>query len=229
VTTATGDLLVPIEQTARSHERPLEPGKCPEGYVRDIDQLAPTAKTRLSLEELLPKNAFDEFVLPLPKGLHEYDHGGLDAQVKLIQKSKRVERPWSKDRQWSIVILDEGPPIATSAHSRYGWNLSATKYLKAQCAARATPQVLTAAKLEWLMHRYEGALPQTVPLADGSPANRLNFDALEKRDVAAGLLDYARISPKHEARLKSLYAAGCVQPFGKELDLGKLESLLGGG
>ncbi|MCX5759430.1 MAG: prolyl oligopeptidase family serine peptidase [Candidatus Hydrogenedentes bacterium] len=229
LTTATGDLLVPIEQTARSHACPLEPGKCPEGYMRDIAKLAPTEKTRMSLEEVLPKDVYEIFVLPLPKGLHEYDHGDLGAQAKLSQKAKRVERPWSKERQWNIVILDEGPPIATSAHSRYAWNIAATGYLKAHRNSRATPQVLTPAKLAWLMHRYEGILPETVPLADGSPANRLNFDVLEKRDVVAGLLDYARIRPEHEARLKSLYAAGGVQPFGKELDLGKLESLLGGG
>lgn len=227
LTTATGDLLVPIEQTARAYSRPLEPGKCPEGYSRDIAKLGPTEKTRASLTDLLPKDAYRIFILPLPQGLHEYDHSNLDEQAKLATKAPRVEREWARDCQWNINILDEGPPIATSAHSRYAWNLAATGFCEAYRNAPVTPQVLAPAKLAWLMQRYAGKLAYTAPLADGSPINRLNFEDLEKRDVVTGLLDYARISPEHEKRLKSLYAAGSAKPFGKELNLDKLEALLG--
>jgi hypothetical protein len=227
VTTATGDLLVPIEQTARSFARPTEPGKCPDGFTRDLNTLAPTDKTKLSLEELLPNEKVKNFVIPLPKGLHEYDHGELDAQAKLAQKSKRVERPWSKKHQWSIVILDEGPPIATSAHSRYAWNISARSFLNTHRKVHPTPDILTPAKLQGLLCRYEGKQPQSFTLPDGTTSNRLNFDALEKRDVLTGLLDYSGISAKHEALLKRLYAEGSSKPFGNELDIANLKALLG--
>ena len=228
VTTATGDLLVPIEQTSRSHAHPLEPGVCPEAYTRDIGKLAPSERTRASLDELLPKEAVKEFVLPLPKGLHEYDGGDLETQAKLAQQAAPVERPWSREQQWSIVILEEGPPIATSAHTRYVWNTSSAAYTAARQTIRAGVETLTPPKLAWLMHRYEGKLPHAEPLADRTPANRLNFPELERRDVLAGLLDYARISPEHEARLKALYRAGDSRPFGESLELPKLEALLGG-
>ena len=229
LTTATGDLLVPIEQTARAYARELEPGKCPEGYTRDLAKLGPTERTRASLTDLLPKDAFRVFLLPLPEGLHEYDRGSLDEQAKFASKAPRVERQWARDCQWNINILDEGPPIATSAHSRYAWNLAATGFCEAYRNAAATPQVLAPAKLALLMQRYEGKLAYAVPLAGGAPANRLNFEGLEKRDVVTGLLDYARISPEHEKRLKSLYASGSAKPFGKGLDLAKLEAALNSG
>ena len=62
-------------------------------------------------------------------------------------------------------------------------------------------------------------------LANGKPANRLNYDFLEKIDVVAGLLDYANTSPVHAKFLRKLYNTSSLKPFGKVLNLKQLEKL----
>jgi hypothetical protein len=73
-----------------------------------------------------------------------------------------------------------------------------------------------------------GQLKDPPLLADGRPANRLNFPGLEKRDVLTGLLDYASLGEKYVERLKALYAEGDLHPFGPLLDVDVLRKELAG-
>jgi len=69
------------------------------------------------------------------------------------------------------------------------------------------------------MQRYAGQVRNLPKLADGQPANRLNFPDAEKRDVLAGLLDYAQLGESYAQRLQSLYHETALKPFGDTLDL----------
>ena len=71
--------------------------------------------------------------------------------------------------------------------------------------------------------RHAGDLENLPRLRSGKPANRLNYAPLEKLDVLTTLLDFAAVSPAHEAHLRELYAAGDARPFGDTLDLDALE------
>ena len=86
-----------------------------------------------------------------------------------------------------------------------------------------SPSTLTAAKLERLLERYTGQRSALPTLANGRPANRLNFAGLEQRDVITGLLDYAAISPAHAQRLDELYTACALHPLGDRCDLDALK------
>ena len=86
--------------------------------------------------------------------------------------------------------------------------------------------MLNAAKLGHLLQRYAGELEGLPALKDGTPANRLNFRGAEQRDVATGLLDYARISPAHAERVAELYRNAAIKPFGESISLETLAAIL---
>ena len=72
------------------------------------------------------------------------------------------------------------------------------------------------------MERHAGQLSDLPMLNDGTPANRLNYASVEKRDVETALRDYASLGPEYAANLKTLYAACPVKPFGETLPDGML-------
>lgn len=227
VLTATGDMLVPPEQYTAEHVYAVEAALFPEGYVRDFEKLAPTDKSRRRLVDLLG-DKIETFLVERPAEVPELTLAMARGEEKEPKTPKNIDRPWSKTKQWSLVMLDEGPALPHSPHSRYKWGQSPDGFVEAHRKQAPAPELLTAAKLDWLLQRYEGNLAPVPKLADGTPCNRLNFDGLEKRDVAAGLLDYAAMGPEHEARLKSLYAEAARKPFGDTLDLEQLRRLAAG-
>lgn len=222
IKTATGDMLVPAEQFLSEHLYPIDPSAFPEGFVRDFEKLAPTEQSRRRLVEILG-DKIEVFVQERPEDVPEFTLASAQGKEKEPKSPKtKVELPWSKDRPWSLAVLNEGAPLPHSPHSRYKWNTSTHDFVQAHRNRPPAPEILTPAKLDWLLQRYEGQIAAPLKLADGSPCNRLNFDRLEKLDAITGLLDYAALGPDHEARLKSLYGAGVRKPFGDALDLEQL-------
>ena len=228
VVCATGDMLVPMEQMTRSSRylRPYDPAQFPPGYQRDFDTLTRCAKARKTFDELVPKRAVKYLLIPLQANSYEPDPAiFFDNTIKppAIGPSY-LDRPWSPKHQWSICVLDEGPPGPKAGHMRYAWVTGPEGFVDAHLNQPPSPAILNAAKLLHLMERYTGKLSTLPTLADGKQGNRLNFATVEQRDVVTGLLDYAAMGTKHTARLKKLYKACPLHPFGAVLDLEVLKA-----
>ena len=223
---ATGDMLVPMEQMTRSarYLRPCDFSQFPKGYQRDFDRLTPCIRARKTFEEAIPKRRVKFFVLSLQEGSYEVDPASFfDPAYQAPGKGPvYLDRPWSPKHQWSVCVLDEGPPGPKAGHMRYVWVTGSNGFVDAHLKQTPSPSILNGAKLLHLMERYTGTLSNLPTLADGTKANRLNFVAAEQRDVVAGLLDYAAMSEKHAARLKKCYKKCPIQPFGSTLDIDSL-------
>lgn len=224
VLASTGDMLVPLEQMTSKYVQPIDGRLFPEGYVRDFDMLAPSEATRHRFDELLAEDSYEWFVMERPEGLHEISLKNALMEEKRPGPSQSMERPWSRERQWSLVVLNEGPPLPHSDHTRYVWGTSCKEFVAAHREGVVSVALLTAPKLEHLLQRYAGKLSAVPTLADGTPCNRLNFAPQERLDVVTGLLDFADWSAEHRARLEALYAEATTKPFGEHLDLDDLRA-----
>lgn len=224
---ATGDMLVPMEQMTRDHLRPHDPARFPEGYQRDFDTLTICEPARKTFEEALPPGEVSIQVIPLQENSYEVTYEMfVGKQPRPEKKPADMPRPWSDAHQWSLCYLDEGGPSPYATHTTYAWAVQPDAFIASRQKTTPKPQILNAAKLAHLMQRYTGKLEDLPFLADGTPANRLNFPNLEKRDVLTGLLDYAGLGKVYVKRLKKLYRAGEQKPFGRSLDLDALRKEL---
>jgi hypothetical protein len=224
---ATGDMLVPLEQMARTIERPIDRTLFPENYTRDFDALTLGPKARHRFDELVPSDQLSIQLMPLPEGMHEYTLENFLKEEKEPPAPPTLDRPWDKDKQWNIVVLDEGSPKPFSPHSRYKWRTSPDSFVESHRSAVPSPAILNAAKLDRLMQRYTGELTDLAILAKtGQQMNRLNYQPLEQLDVVQGLLDYGTLSPAHAERLTQLYAEGPRKPFGDTLAVTRLQDEL---
>lgn len=227
VTIATGDMLVPMEQITRRHIHPHDPDTFPEGYLRDFEGLASSAKTRVRLEDALAADTV--FMQTMALQEHSYL---VTTAMRLGQASRpkktpeTADRPWSKDHQWSFCVLDEGPPEPYADHTTYAWDTVPDSFVDYHYGTSPKPELLNDAKLQRLLERYADCINTLPALKNGTPANRRNFDALEKRDVVAGLLAFAECDPACEERLANLYAASALKPFGPQATVVVLRQLL---
>jgi len=225
---ATGDMLVPMAQMTREGLHPYDQTVFPEGYHRDFEDVTLCERARETFKELLPPDDVHIESMPLQENSFElaieYFTGDKDKPKK---RPKNQDRPWSKDHQWNLCYLDEGPPTPYASHTSYEWATSPDSFVDHYQAAAPSPEILNAAKLERLMQRYTGQIEGLPTLADGRPANRLNFRSVERLDVVTGLLDYAGLGEAHAARLRALYASAKLRPFGDELDRMELEEQRG--
>jgi len=224
---ATGDMLVPMEQMTRERLRPYDKARFPEGYQRDFDTLTVCEPARKTFEELLPPDEVFVSMVPLQENSFEITYDMFTGkQPKPEKRPADMQRPWSDKHQWSLCYLDEGGPAPYGAHTSYEWAMQPDAFIESRRTMKPEAQILNAAKLAHLMQRYVGKLENPPFLADGTPANRLNFPCIEKRDVLTGLLDYASMGKKHVKRLKKLYRASELRPFGTSLGLDELRKEL---
>ncbi len=222
VTGATGDTLCPSTQLTAQHVTSPDGQGFPEGFSMDFNSLTKVDLARKRLDEVIPADSLKMIVLPKPADAVEMGYkqviGGEPAPPE-VAMMKLVEIPWSKDKQWTLLLHDEGAPAPYSGHFRYFWNeASAWGFAALHQTETPSPAILNAAKLARLMDRYMGISDRQVTLADGSPLHRLNYEGIEKLDVVTGLLDYADMGAAHLARLKELYKASATQPFGPSLE-----------
>lgn len=212
---STADMLVPIEQ--------LGAGLVPEVPDDSVGVLAmddlvhePRLRTRL-LDVLAPDDVClrrvaspsDALVMdwanPLPAGVRTF-----------------ATPPFSPGGpQWSITVLDEGPPQPTHLHYRYAFLPEHSAFRAACVAAALEVRQLTEAKLDQLMARYvaeEWMAPGFRHLGD---------PAVERADVVAGLRAYCAVSGAHRSRFASLY--GGLRPARQVLDEELVRELAGDG
>ncbi len=218
VTATTGDLLVPIEQYGSDLSYETTDARFPENYQRDFETLTLVEDARVRLEDAFETGQATAFLQSLPE---DVEPRPADPPSEVLDKA------WSEEHQWSLLYLNEGPPIPFAQdHTVYAWNLSPDSFTKAYRKTEPSVELLNAAKLERLMERYTGNLSDLPRLRNGNPANRLNYESPEQRDVLAGLLAYGESSNAHAAQLIGLYEAGGRKPFGDTLSLDALRRLL---
>jgi dienelactone hydrolase len=229
ITCATGDMLVPMESMTRKHLHPWQVEKFPEGYQRDFDAITRCNPARKVFEACIPEDETHISVVPKQKNSFELPLEMFkDSRKKPKSGPLNQDKPWSPDRQWNLVYCDEGPPNPCAAHTSWEWAMSPDTFVAHYKTSDPAPNLLNAAKLYRLMQRYAGKLENTPLLKDGRPVNRLNYPALEKRDVLTGLADYAATGDAHRNRLEALYTECPLQPLGDRLNTDKLRSLLAG-
>ena len=205
VTCATGDMLVPMEQMTREHLPKYDNTAYPEGYSRSFDELTLCAAARKTFEECIPAERREVIILPLQENSFEITPETLkDESKKPEKRPANMDKPWSKDHQWTLLYCDEGPPTPHAGHVSYAWDFSPHGFVAHYQQAPMTPELLNAAKLQWLVQRIERDTRTLPRLVTGSPVNRFNFPDVERRDVLTGLDDFAKMSPAHQARLDAL-------------------------
>jgi fermentation-respiration switch protein FrsA (DUF1100 family) len=223
-TWSTADMLVPLDQVTRTRLGNFDPSRFPAGYVRDFDALTRCPKARKRLEEALPADQVHWEVLPLPQDTYEFLIGmATKGQKRPNKKPAYLDLPWSADHQWSVCLLDEGGPAPQASHRRYVWSAFPDSFIAAHRERPFGVALLNAAKLDYLLQRYMHQVEHAPKLADGRTANRLNYELLEKRDVVAGLLDYAGMGEAYARNLVALYATASRLPFGASLDIASLQ------
>lgn len=221
---ATGDILVPHEQMTDRFPQDRCAAGFPGGYARDFDALAPSDGTRMTFEEAVQPDTVHWALIPKPRELSEFSRDHIFGKKKMPpSRAPRIDRPWSPDFQWNVAVFLEGPPRPWSGHTRFNWPCSPDSFIEHYQSAKPSPGILDASKLERLLERYSGALGGVPDLPDGTPANRLNYDTVEKLDVLTALTGFADMGRRHYARrLQRLYASGDLKPFGEALSVGQL-------
>ena len=142
-----------------------------------------------------------------------------------------IELPVSGERQWTVVVVDEGAPEPDVGHFKYALALDREPYKRWALARGATAEQLTLPKLTRLMMRLQGQeyLPITVqPAGANEPctATHLDFPAAERSDVLRGLLAFAA-DDACAARLAAVYAQlpAELRALGTTLGDGSAESV----
>src|SRR5262249_13323354 len=95
----TADVLVPMDQVGKKWVKPFDKTKFPDGFTMDPMKLVESIEARTRLMDVLKESDYEVFVVPSPKA-----------------NPKPTEVPLSKTKQWSIMIIDEGPPEPQVGH-----------------------------------------------------------------------------------------------------------------
>ena len=202
---STGDMLVPVDQVGAQYLRAPKPGVFPDGFTQSIAAFMKRPQTRTTLLDLLPKSAYEAFVVPIPAGAPSLTEG-----KAMAGQAPSLEMPFSKSRVWSIVVVDEGPPQPAAGHFCYWFNPNWEPFLKWAMTRGIAADQLTVAKLTRLMMRLQGKEyrpAKSSPAGAAAPTNivRLDFPAAERQDVLQGLIAFAVDGPR-ALRLGTCYA-----------------------
>ena len=202
---STGDMLVPVDQVSAQLLRAPKPGIFPEGFTSSITALMKRPQTRARLLDLLPKSAYETFLVPVPPGAPSQTEG-----KAMTGQAPALELPFSKGKVWSIVVVDEGPPQPAAGHFCYWFNPDYQPFLTWALGRGLAADQLTGAKLTRLMMRVEGKeYRPVISHPAGAPAPitvvRLDFPAAERRDVLQGLIAFAADGARAQ-RLAACYA-----------------------
>jgi hypothetical protein len=191
---STADILVPINQVGAKWVQPFAKSQFPGGFTMDPEKLLTGRDGRLRLLDVLPESAYEVFRLPVPQGtsLHNVPGGPGIATTS--------ELPASAGKQWSIGIIDEGPPVPGIDHRKYDVSPTRNAFWKHVVTSKIASLQLTATKLERLMDRYAGK--EWLP----SRLKHLDFPESERADVLRGLRTYVAASPANARRFAELYA-----------------------
>jgi len=190
---STADILVPIDQFDRDLALPRDPGLFAEGWTSDIDSLMTTPQTRKTLLELLDPETVHVTRLQVPPTTQRVAVPGNENP-----EGRPIHRPlpYATNRQWTIVVFDEGPIEPGCGHSKFAVGMDHESFQGWTLSNPIPPEQLTLRKLELLMLRYKGEeryamQAQPEGAADPITVVTLDFPEAEQADVLRGLLTYA--------------------------------------
>jgi hypothetical protein len=152
--------------------------------------VARRAAQRTLLEGLSPERV-EVFTVPVPDTAPKIGWDGT-APGPAVD----LEMPFSRDKTFTLTVLDEGPPEPQCAHTKHAVGAGKEGFLRHYREAPLSASQLTLAKLERLMRRYlhRESHPAVVrPANVPAPfvANRLDFPEVERADVLRGLRTFA--------------------------------------
>ncbi len=202
VTFSTADMLVPIDQVGTELAQPFERRQFPEAFSTAMTGRFPGIEGKRTLLEALPRERYELFRIPA---------GESPARPGPGAAPKPLGLPFSKERAWSIVVIDEGPVEPQVGHFKYLWAMDHEPFRKWTEERGVQADQLTAAKLARLMKRLRGEAwrPFEVrPGGRGEPiaGNTLDYPEAERADVLLGLTAFAADDTR-ATRLGRLYAS----------------------
>jgi cellulose/xylan binding protein with CBM9 domain/acetyl xylan esterase AXE1 len=189
---STADMLVPIDQVGAAWIRPFDTTKFPAGFTFAPDKLTTAPEGRVRVTDVLKEQDYELFVLT---------EKGVKQQLAATNASKKpAELSISATKQWSITIVDEGPPEAQVGHTKYPVPWSQQKFIAQRVAGKIAASQLTSPKLQRLMDRYAGRewLPTTLAHLDDAESERV--------DVVRGLKTFVAVSREHAQVFADLYS-----------------------
>jgi len=204
VTFSTADMLVPIDQMSRALVRKPPAGMFPEGFTMRLNDCVAPASARRTLLDVLDRDRYELFVVAAPHGAEELRPG-----ASPTRPAAHVPLPFSEQRTFSLVVIDEGAPEPWVGHLKYYLNADRTAFREWALSQPIAPGQLTQAKLERLMMRYAGRPyreVRAVPEGRLAPMTltTLDFPEAERADVLRSLRTYAKDAACAE-RLVALY------------------------
>ncbi|MBI2299881.1 MAG: prolyl oligopeptidase family serine peptidase [Armatimonadetes bacterium] len=224
---STADMLVPVDQVSAAHVQPHDAALFPAGFATSPAACLKGRPVR-TLAEVLPAERAEWFVPELaPNTAKLRADGSVEPGTP-----PPLKMPFSTERQWSVVILNEGPVEPQVGHFKYAWGNDTSGFRHWALAKGPQPAQLTADKLRRLMlrlaHRpwltgsiqpHGAAAPQEICLLDWPEA--------ERADVLTGLRDFAA-EDACALRLAELYKALPDELKGLGLSLGDTASAVRG-
>jgi hypothetical protein len=220
VTFSTADMLVPINQVGAQFIRPFDPKAFPEGFWMALTDRFPGIDGKRALLEALPRDRYELYQIP----------AGDNAPRAGTNPGKPATLPFSRERTWSIVVLDEGAPEPAVGHFKYQWALDHEPFRKWAEERGVTADQLTAPKLQRLMKRLRGEAWRPLRVRPGGAAeiagNTLDYPEAERTDVLLGLTAFAADDAR-ALRLAHLYAdlPGELKALGPRLGTGTAASV----
>jgi|GEM_PF-1402254 len=202
---STADMLVPINQVSADLVQPIDASLFPAGFSLGLAERFPGVDGQRTLLGALPEERREVFRLPPIADPVRRVTGGAPAAPP-----KPLTLPFSKEKVWSVVVIDEGPPGPDVGHFKYHWAVDHEPFRIWAEARGVTVGQLTAAKLERLMRRWRGepwrALKVRLQGAETEvDGNQLDYPEAERADVLLGLGAFAT-NDAGAARLGELYA-----------------------
>lgn len=201
----TADMLVPIDQVGAEYVQPVDAAQFPAGYSSAMTERIAAHRGARTLLAALPEGARQVEVMKAVPG-----QARLGPDGAALGAGQPCKPSFSKQKTWSIVILDEGPKEPGVGHFKYAWSIDHEPFRAWAMGRGVQPEQLTAPKLERLMKRILGEtwrpfLVRAAGAQKPASANQLDYPEAERADVLLGLAAYAE-EDACASRLAALYA-----------------------
>lgn len=200
---STADMLVPVDQVSADLVQPIDRKLFPDGFSLAMAERFPGVDGRRTLLTALPPARYERFTIKAPAGAAR-----LSVEAPQNTPATPAVLPYSKEKIWSIVILDEGAPEPSVGHLKYNWALDHEPFRLWAETRGVTADQLTQPKLERLMKRMRGEQWRPFRVRrdrEGSEVvgNQLDYPEAERADVLIGLTAFAAddARAKHLAQL----------------------------
>jgi len=205
VTFSTADMLVPIDQVGKDLVQPFDAKAFPEGFSTAMTGRFPGVGGARTLLKALGPERYALFRLPPIANPTRFGPDGAPQG-----EARPIVLPFSREKTWNIVVIDEGPVEPTVGHFKYHWALDREPFRKWVEARGVTANQLTRSKLERLMKRLRGEPWRPLRVRPGGKGNEiagnlLDYAEAERADVLLGLAAFAT-DDACAHRLAQLYA-----------------------